>query len=148
MTKILYKFNRTSSPLPDHMSGRRLLTAAAVAALSMSFSTTSMAATNDDATKGNTSSTNTYVDSIHQWGAWGLDIEPAAGGLQAQATQPLNARATKVTLRTNSISALAPPPPAIVIMNTPVPTPLPVIPEVPPAPPVTPPIGGPADGLF
>lgn len=47
-----------------------------------------------------------YVDSIHQWGAWELDIEPAAGGLQQPSTQALNARDTKVSLRVNSINAL------------------------------------------
>lgn len=54
-----------------------------------------------------TSDTNTaYVDSIHQWGAWELDIEPAAGGLQQPSTQALNARDTNVSLRANSINAL------------------------------------------
>lgn len=50
-----------------------------------------------------------YVDSVHKWGAWELDIEPAAGGLSQPATQALNARGSKVTPRTNSFSALAPP---------------------------------------
>ena len=49
-----------------------------------------------------------YVDSVHKWGAWELDIEPAAGGLSQTQTQALNARNSKVTLRTNSIAALAP----------------------------------------
>lgn len=54
-----------------------------------------------------TSDTSTaYVDSIHQWGAWELDIEPAAGGLQQPSTQALNARETNVSLRANSINAL------------------------------------------
>lgn len=55
-----------------------------------------------------TSDANTaYVDSIHQWGAWELDIEPAAGGLQQLSTQALHVKDTKVSLRTNSIAALA-----------------------------------------
>ncbi len=89
-----------------------------------------------------------YVDSVTKWGAWELDIEPAAGGLTPPSTGALNARNSKVTLRTNSIAALAPPtkPPAI-IQSPIIP---PVIPAAPPAPPVpvTPPIGGPTDGLF
>jgi len=148
MIKTQFILNRATSPLPDRIVSRHLLTAIHIAALSILFSASSMAATNDDSAKGNTGSTTAYVDSIHQWGAWGLDIEPAAGGLQPSATQPLNARTSKVTLRTNSISALAPPPPAILITNTPIPTPPPVIPDTSPPPPVTPPIGGPADGLF
>jgi hypothetical protein len=91
-----------------------------------------------------------YVDSVTKWGAWELDIEPAAGGLTPPSTGALNARDSRVVLRTNSISALAPPtvskPPAII--QSPIMPP--VIPAAPPAPPVpvTPPIGGPTDGLF
>lgn len=61
-----------------------------------------------------------YVDSVKTWGAWELDIEPAAGGLTPPETQALNARNSRVALRTNSISALAPPqaPPSI---NAPIP---------------------------
>ena len=70
----------------------------------------------------------TYVDSVHKWGAWGLDIEPAAGGLSQPTMQALNARDSKVTLRTNSIAALAPPAP-IIITSTPIPVP----PAAPPA---------------
>ena len=92
-----------------------------------------------------------YVDSVHNWGAWGLDIEPAAGGLSQPTTQALNARGSKVTLRTNSFAALAPPasPRSPVIFETPsAPIVPPVVPVTPPPPPVTPPIGGPTDGLF
>lgn len=65
------------------------------------------APTSDEGT--NSTNVNTaYVDSIHQWGAWELDIEPAAGGLQQPSSQALNARGSKVSLRANSISALAP----------------------------------------
>ncbi len=71
----------------------------------------------------------TYVDSVHNWGAWGLDLEPAAGGLTPPTTQALNARNTKVVLRTNSIAALAPPASPI----------QPEIPVAPPTPPIAPP---------
>ena len=89
-----------------------------------------------------------YVDSVKKWGAWELDIEPAAGGLTAPSTGALNARDSKVALRTNSISALAPPAQPATITQSPIMPP--VIPAAPPAPPapVTPPIGGPADGIF
>lgn len=83
-----------------------------------------------------------YVDSVHQWGAWELDIEPAAGGLTPPSTGALNARDAKVRVRTNSISALAPsapPPPVAYNIPTPVvPTVVPAAPVTPP-PPVTPP---------
>lgn len=89
-----------------------------------------------------------YVDSVMEWGAWGLDIEPAAGGVQPPATQAMPARSSHVNLRTNSISALAPPPPpAPVIAQSPAPIPPPVVPAT-PTPPVVPPVGGPASGLF
>lgn len=98
-----------------------------------------------------------YVDSVLKWGAWELDIEPAAGGISAPTPRALNARGAKVTLRTNSITALAPPPAPSsgtpfnpIVSGTPVPTPViptsPVKPFVPaaptnPAPPgATPPI--------
>ena len=90
-----------------------------------------------------------------KWGAWELDIEPAAGGLQQSSSQIINARDSKVTLRTNSIAALAPQRPGPPTQTAPVifspsPTPIvpPVVPVTPPPPPVTPPIGGPADGLY
>ena len=96
-------------------------------------------------------STISYVDSVHNWGAWGLDIEPAAGGLSQPTTQALNARDSKIALRTNSMAALAPPasPRSPVVFTAPstpiVPNNVPV---TPPTPPVTPAIGGPTDGLF
>lgn len=89
----------------------------------------------------------TYVDSIHQWGAWELDIEPAAGGLQQPSTQALNARATNVSLRANSISALRANSTAELSSVTRATPAIPVTPTI-PATPVTPPRGGPADGLF
>lgn len=77
-----------------------------------------------------------YVDSIHSWGAWELDIEPAAGGLTPPSNQALKARDTKVTLRTNSITALAPP----ITLNAPMPPSIPSTPpSLPPVAPVTPP---------
>jgi len=74
-----------------------------------------------------------YVDSVHKWGAWSLDIEPAAGGLKQPSTKALNTRDSKVTLRTNSFSALAPPPalPKSTVTTT-TPTAPPVIPVAPP----------------
>ena len=91
-----------------------------------------------------------YVDSVTKWGAWELDIEPAAGGLTPPSTGALNARDSSVALRTNSISALAPPTSAKPPTITSSPIMPPIIPAAPPAPPVpvTPPIGGPADGIF
>ncbi len=90
-----------------------------------------------------TNNNSAYVDSVHQWGAWELDIEPAAGGLQPQTSQQLKARDSKVRLRTNSISALAPQRAETITRP-----PLPVTPPAPAMPPVIPAIGGPADGLF
>lgn len=72
-----------------------------------------------------------YVDSITQWGAWELDIEPAAGGLLRPQSRALKARDAKLDLRTNSISALAPTPRSTGG-----------------SPPRTPPFGGPSDGFF
>ncbi len=122
--------------------------------LSLVFSSGSVAA--QDATPediaAQKSEATAFVDSVHEWGAWGLDIEPAAGGIQPQSTGPLNARGSKLSLRTNSIAALAPKRPPVPINNPPQPTPvappeIPVTPP-PPPPPVTPPVGGPTDGLF
>lgn len=89
-----------------------------------------------------------YVDSVKSWGAWELDIEPSASGLTPASTGALNARNSKVTVRTNSFSALAPipaPPVAAAPVQPVIPAP-PVVPVTPP--PVTPPLGGPASGIF
>lgn len=93
-----------------------------------------------------------YVDSVHKWGAWELDIEPAAGGLSQPSTQPLSARNSKVSLRTNSISALAPQQTAnpVLPITPPITTPTPVIPTIPGITPISPsvpiPTGGPGAG--
>ena len=76
-----------------------------LATLCLTFATVSMAEWND-----NPSTETVYVDSIHQWGAWELDIEPAAGGITPASTKALNARDAKVSFRINSIAALAPQP--------------------------------------
>jgi hypothetical protein len=116
----------------------------------------SVDAADDSATgKGDAdkSATVAYVDSVQKWGAWELDIEPAAGGLQASATRPLNVRNAKISLRTNSMAALAPPkgaskppggtsPPVIPPPVTPPPSitpPLPAAPTTPAPPGSTPP---------
>ena len=120
-------------------------------ALTLSFATTSIAAWKNSADEAPE-----YVDSIHKWGAWELDIEPAAGGLQQSSSQVLNARDSKVSLRTNSVSALAPQRPAIpatpatpaipAVPATPTTPAIPAIPAIPalptmPAPPgATPPV--------
>ena len=113
-----------------------------LATVIMSFAGTSIAAWKGDADKDD------YVDSVTKWGAWELDIEPAAGGLQQSSSQILNARDSKVTLRTNSIAALAPQRPDIpavpavpAIPATPTTPAVPAIPAIPAAPPgATPPV--------
>ncbi len=87
-----------------------------------------------------------YVDSVKKWGAWELDIEPAAGGLTAPSTGALNPRDSRVALRTNSISALAPPSSAKPTVITQSPIMPPVVPTAPPAPPA--PALPPAPGNF
>jgi len=88
-----------------------------------------------------------YIDSVQKWGAWELDIEPAAGGLRQPTTKALNARDSKVVLRTNSFSALAPP----LIPNTPIAPGTPITPTLPTITPINPnvpiPVGGPNDGF-
>jgi len=111
-------------------------------ALSLVICSSSIADANADNTKI------AYVDSVHQWGPWELDIEPAAGGLQPPTTRAINARDSKVSLRINSVSALAPQdrtPVIFVPSPTPTPTPAPPLPVTPPIPPGK---GGPSDGLF
>ena len=116
-----------------------------LAATIMSFAGTSIAAWKGDA------DTAEYVDSVTQWGAWELDIEPAAGGLQQSSNPVINARDSKVTLRTNSIAALAPQrpdrpnrpavPAVPAIPATPTTPAVPAIPAIPAAPPgATPPV--------
>lgn len=88
-------------------SSTNFLFAGLVSVVLLTATATSFAAANDTATEKAATKTD-YVDSIKTWGAWGLGIEPAAGGIQQPSTQPLKARSANLTLRTNSISALAP----------------------------------------
>ncbi len=133
------KMNRSVNKLNKHTSlvAKLFLAAALMAA-------TSVSAAEDDNVA--------YVDSVLKWGAWELDIEPAAGGISAPTPRALNARGAKVALRTNSIAALAPSTPPSgskpvnpIIPGTPVPTPviptLPVKPFVPTAPTISAPPG-------
>lgn len=113
-----------------------------LATVIMSFAGTSIAAWKGDADKDD------YVDSVTKWGAWELDIEPAAGGLQQSSSQILNARDSKVTLRTNSIAALAPQRPDIpavpavpAIPATPTTPAVPAVPAIPAAPTIPAPPG-------
>ena len=92
------------------------------AVVALAYTTASIAASPDQNTSEN------YVDSITTWGAWELDIEPAAGGLRQSETLALKARDSKITVRTNSFSALAPNAPPMV---PPVPTLRPISPNVP-----------------
>jgi len=89
----------------------------------------------------------TYVDSVHQWGAWELDIEPAAGGIAQPKVQPVAERESYLHLRTNSVAALAPQ--QVITFNNstpavPVPTVTPVTP--PPAPVIVTPVVTPVAG--
>ncbi|VAW54846.1 hypothetical protein MNBD_GAMMA05-1816 [hydrothermal vent metagenome] len=117
----------------------RLLIKSGILLASVALSTNALAATGET----------TYIDSVHNWGAWALDIEPAAGGLHTEGTQPLNARSAKLTLRTNSIAAISPRriPGDIAIPQSPAPV-APTVPAIPTITPVSPsvpiPTGGPA----
>jgi hypothetical protein len=114
------------------------------------LSTTSISfAATDASTVSNAATETAYVDSVKKWGAWDLDIQPAAGGIKAPTTQPLTARGTKLRLRTNSFTALAPVnSQAPISVNRPTPTPVSTtMPRI-PAPIIPAPIGGPTDGLF
>lgn len=95
-----------------------------LAAVTLAFTTASTAAWRDSSNDAPE-----YVDSINKWGAWELDIEPAAGGLPQPSAQVLNARESKVSLRTNSVSALSPSIPHVsASASVPVPPKRPVVP--------------------
>ncbi len=115
--------------------GRSLCLCSLLALTTPAFAATPVAATDTGCTANNhlTSSNADYVDCVYDWGPWALDIEPAAGGVHVSTTRPLVPHRARVTLRTNSIAALAPVDhaPAIVPIspNTPIP------------------VGGPNDGF-
>jgi len=73
---------------------------------------------------------------------WEYNIAPAAGDLQGHTASPLNPRSAKVTLRTNSNSALAPTSTAALTPNirpaVPVTPSAPIIPTIPAPPAATP----------
>lgn len=134
MNKKRNELNKTVNLLPTLL----------LASLTTALATATFASNNDNI--------ESYVDSVHHWGPWELDIEPAAGGIQVPTTGPLNARNSKVALRTNSISALAPQ------LHSPETTssvsPTPIIPSTPSTPTIIPisptvpiPVGGPSDGF-
>ena len=138
----LYVKNKMTKKRNELNKTVNLLFTLLLTSLTTALATATFASNNDNI--------ESYVDSVHHWGPWELDIEPAAGGIALQTTGPLNARDSKVVLRTNSISALAPSS-ILATQTTPGPSVVPVPPQ--PAapvtpPPVTPPIGGPTDGLF
>jgi hypothetical protein len=113
-----------------------------LATLCLTFATASMAEWND-----NPPTETVYVDSILKWGAWELDIEPAAGGITPASRKALNARDPKVSFRINSIAALAPNTQPVAPAAAPAPVP-PTIPTIRPISPSVPvPVGGPADGF-
>lgn len=120
MKSPTYKFN------PVTVHAIKLL----FAALALTCNVAAMAATPDQNSAEPISAV-PYVDSVTQWGAWDLDIEPAAGGLNKPATQALKARNSKLMVRTNSFSAVGP-----------------RAPVTPPGPPTRPEFGGPSDGFF
>ena len=148
LIKLHKKINETKMKHRYHSKNRLVSVKASqfvLATVIMSFAGTSIAAWKGDADKDD------YVDSVTKWGAWELDIEPAAGGLQQSSSQILKARDSKVTLRTNSIAALAPQRPDIPAVpavpaipatpTTPAVPAIPAIPAAPPAPPgATPPV--------
>jgi len=144
MNRPKYTKTKTGNIAPHTLSNLFSINAvtAVLAALCLAYASASVAEWRED-----DPDTVVYVDSIHQWGPWELDIEPAAGGIQPPSSKALNARDSKVSLRTNSIAALAPtatspvPAPAPVVVTTPT-TPIapPVVPVTPPAPPVKPPV--------
>ena len=104
----------------------------------ISLSSTSYAAwkTDEEVAAERAEKAAAYVDSVHHWGAWELDIEPAAGGITPATTQALSDRGARVAFRTNSFSAISPTAVEQPVAQAPVPTP----PVTPPPPPVTPPI--------
>ncbi len=118
MNHLLHKLNKNSS-----LIAKLILIVALTAATSMAAAEESSIA---------------YVDSVLKWGAWELDIEPAAGGLSPPTTKVLNTRSSKVALRTNSISALAPPAPGGGTPVNPIVPGTPILPPVIPAPPFVP----------
>ena len=144
-----------NTQLSINKAAKRLSSKLWLVTASLVLTTTSVAATNNDTAQDYNTSSTAYVDSIFQWGAWELDIEPAAGGLKPQTTQALNTRDSKVRLRTNSMSALAPPRQPVTISRPhaplPVTSPMPVRPSLPTITPISPgvpvPVGGPGDGF-
>ena len=128
-----------SSPKPVLSRVTPLFCSNAAMLVFAAFSLTAVTCANANSDSNGDSTTTAYVDSIHKWGAWELDIEPAAGGLQQPSTQALNSRDARVSLRTNSFSALAPRDRSPVIFSTSSPIVPDVVPVTPPPPPVTPP---------
>lgn len=109
--------------------------------------------TSDASTDGASQNEQAYTDSVFGWGAWELDVEPAAGGAATGGSSPILPRNARVVVRTNSTSAVAPKPPATVpplpeLPVAPTPPPTPSVPSITPiSPSVTPPVGGPSDGF-
>lgn len=131
MSKIMNNTRITINKATSNKASKSLLTQLCLITASFFLTAISVAATDENSAQDYNKSTIAYVDSVHQWGPWELDIEPAAGGLQAQTTQVLKTRDSKVRLRTNSMSALAPQRPETI---TRAPASFPVAPPAPPAP--------------
>lgn len=63
--------------------------------------------------------TTSYVDSVYEWGAWELGLEPAAGGPAPSSNQALAVRGPGVNFRPNENSAFAPVTRPVPLPNTP-----------------------------
>lgn len=68
----------------------------------LSVSTSAFSASDGD------EDTASYVDSVYEWGAWELGLEPAAGDPAPSSNQPLAVRGPGVKFRPNENSAFSP----------------------------------------
>ncbi len=73
----------------------------------LALSTYAAAAADTACPASNKPSSQNHIDCVYDWGPWAFNIQPAASGVRAAVT-PLLPHHARVTLRTNSIAALAP----------------------------------------
>ncbi len=60
------------------------------------------------AASGSVEETTTYVDSVNEWGAWELGLEPAAGGSAPSPSRALASRSANVVFRPKDTNAFSP----------------------------------------
>lgn len=81
------------------------------------------------------------ADCVFEWGAWEMDIEPAASGINSSGNHPIKANGSQFTLTANGTSSIAPKLKPVAVIEPTIPAPPAATPNIPVTPPPAPNVG-------